>query len=413
MEPEELVPGLSNLHLGDSETEYEKAFDRVIEKAKELRPSLSIHEIHVTKELAGPFTKGGLLVLLLQPRPFHPWSKGLDAVIQNCTTLDALNDALRFYATDLKRDVSLLDLWVCLPEGVTNSLDSVEEEKFSELVLAAVRAKKPDCILCFGKDTLDTLEKRSEWKTRRKPHLKVVGRGTISGSLFGIPVVNARHPSFVFYHNEDDMAKTLALWAEQVGEACRIAREARGCQLPASWATFSPEPDFDPPRSAKVYRFMQLLCECSFSPNYELPEINIRKQGGFYVLEDWQTDWLKYAGKAAEDKARKTLIPIFKELNRAWEKTSWFTYSYKLRSETRISELLSADLESIEANCYILARNGVIPADEVPRRRHALGSDPEDLWDRLDKIATEGLNLWKRSMPHPRRGVYIGGFADE
>lgn len=235
--------------------------------------------------------------------------------------------------------------------------------------------------------------------------------------MFGIPVIDACHPSFVFNHNKDDMAKTLALWAERVGEACRIAREARRWQLPSPRATFSPEPDFDPPRSAKVYRFMQFLCECSFSPNLILPEINIRKQGGFYFSKDWQTDWLKDAGKAAdgsaEDKARKALIPLFKELNRAWEKTSWFTYSYKLRSETSISELLSGDLVSVEANCYTVARNGVISADEVPSRRHALGSDAEeDLWDRLDKIATEGSNLWKRSMRHPRRGVYTGGSAD-
>ncbi|KAI0120743.1 hypothetical protein BJ170DRAFT_688563 [Xylariales sp. AK1849] len=46
----------------------------------------------VTAELAGPLSIGGIAVVLQQPRHDHPFQLGVEAVIEDCATLHALDD---------------------------------------------------------------------------------------------------------------------------------------------------------------------------------------------------------------------------------------------------------------------------------------------------------------------------------
>ncbi|EEY18661.1 predicted protein [Verticillium alfalfae VaMs.102] len=70
-------------------------------------------EVAVTAELAGPAYKGGIAVMLQQPRKTHPYDKGIDAVIEDCESLLALYevfDVASRGSLDIRTNVSVVDL---------------------------------------------------------------------------------------------------------------------------------------------------------------------------------------------------------------------------------------------------------------------------------------------------------------
>lgn len=161
MEVEQLTAGLADLELGPDSISFKAEFEKVIREAKLIYPRLSPSEIKITRMFASPFSPGGLLVLLLQPRSNHPWERGIDAVIEDCPTLDLLNEGLGICAsTTLQGNISILDFWTCLPWKVTNSLDCAQKSRFLKVILAAIEAKQPDCILCMG--TVNTIDHEAD-----------------------------------------------------------------------------------------------------------------------------------------------------------------------------------------------------------------------------------------------------------
>jgi len=57
----------------DIRSNYESAFRNIVRFVKNYRKhAITRHELEVTKTLAAPFTRRGLLVLLLEPRRWHP-----------------------------------------------------------------------------------------------------------------------------------------------------------------------------------------------------------------------------------------------------------------------------------------------------------------------------------------------------
>ena len=70
-------------------------------------------EIKVTSQLAGPAIKGGIAVVLQQPRHNHPFEKGLSAVIEDCETLYALDDvfsAVSRESLSIRTNITVVDL---------------------------------------------------------------------------------------------------------------------------------------------------------------------------------------------------------------------------------------------------------------------------------------------------------------
>ncbi|KAF3360442.1 hypothetical protein VdG1_01402 [Verticillium dahliae VDG1] len=169
-------------------------------------------EIAVTAELAGPAYKGGIAVMLQQPRKTHPYDKGIDAVIEDCESLLALYevfDVASRGSLDIRTNVSVVDL---LP-FVSASVDSLSDAYLAESFKASTQVvcdKEPDVLLCAGKIWLPRAGKFDDrkgdaWK------FESVGLGTQFGStpklpitarvrhgskgLVAIPRVNGFHPS--------------------------------------------------------------------------------------------------------------------------------------------------------------------------------------------------------------------------
>lgn len=152
---EQLVTGLSHITLGSKKAlTYETIFNDITLFAESFRnPNISAGERDVTKKLAKPFTTGGLLVLLMEPRENHPWDKGVDCVIADCKTLASLNEGLKLGSKEelsLTKGVSVLDLRPFLPKTQHSHLKDDDWNKLYGLVFRAIKAKRPEVLLCMG-----------------------------------------------------------------------------------------------------------------------------------------------------------------------------------------------------------------------------------------------------------------------
>ncbi|EFQ27445.1 uncharacterized protein GLRG_01940 [Colletotrichum graminicola M1.001] len=110
-------------------------------------------EIQVTAQLAGPPVKGGIVVMLQQPRHNHPFEEGLGAVIDNCETLRALEDIFTVVSRgtlDFRKDVAVIDL---LPyvSGDPRDVDDTRLKNAFRTSTATICDKRPDVLLCAGK----------------------------------------------------------------------------------------------------------------------------------------------------------------------------------------------------------------------------------------------------------------------
>lgn len=138
----------------DVENEYKAAFQDIVRFVKEYRKhTITEQELEVTEALAAPFTQGGLLIILLEPRARHPWTLGVYSVIQDCRSLRVLEEGLKFVSQgllSLTNGVSLLDLRPFLTKNCYPDLDSQIWERLYDIVYEAIKAKNPDALLCMG-----------------------------------------------------------------------------------------------------------------------------------------------------------------------------------------------------------------------------------------------------------------------
>jgi hypothetical protein len=136
---------------------YRYAFDKIITFTNDNIRILPENEIKVTRAFAGPFTPGGLLVLMQEPLASHPWAEGRDKVISTCPSLDALREAVLNVSSGeqcITKNVSVIDRWPFLHKSLHEKLEKTREDEmraYDRLVLAAIRAKQPEVILCMGK----------------------------------------------------------------------------------------------------------------------------------------------------------------------------------------------------------------------------------------------------------------------
>jgi hypothetical protein len=152
---EQLVAGLSHITLDPTYVgTYATFFNDIILFVKGVRGHMiPADERDVTENLAMPFTTGGLLVLLMEPRQDHPWHEGVDCVIAECRTLASLNEGIEIGSKgelSLKNGVSVLDLRPFLPKKqYPNLKDNVWKELY-KLLFRAIEAKQPKVLLCMG-----------------------------------------------------------------------------------------------------------------------------------------------------------------------------------------------------------------------------------------------------------------------
>lgn len=151
------------------------------DRGRELRCPKS--EINVTASFAGPATKGGIVVVLQQPREDHPFGKGVDAVIEDCETLFALWEMLRAASCDtldIRTNVSVIDLLPYITESEPALVrDDVLRDSF-QTATDFMAAKDPDVVLCAGKIWLPRAGKPD---TRKGDAFKLESAGV--GQTFG------------------------------------------------------------------------------------------------------------------------------------------------------------------------------------------------------------------------------------
>lgn len=195
-------------------------------------------EIQVTAQLAGPAYKGGIAVVLQQPRSNHPFHKGTDAVIEDCETLSALRRV--FYVVscgslNMKADVTVVDLLPFVPDPIARISDAKLRDSF-RVAVDVVCDREPDVLVCAGQIWTGKFDDRKA--DARKLESLGVGKQFGSGpslplkakirhenrALISISRVNGFHPSYAMnYHPHKSALRQLLLL---VGvEACGTVRD--------------------------------------------------------------------------------------------------------------------------------------------------------------------------------------------
>lgn len=147
----------------DVRSNYESAFGNIVRFIKNYRKhAITRHELEVTKTLAAPFARGGSLVLLLEPRRWHPWKLGADLVIRDCKSLRVMDNGFRLVSEgclSLTKGVSVLDLRPFLVMDDYPQLKCEVWEHLYDLVYEAIKAKEPDALLCMGNVSASSLRR--------------------------------------------------------------------------------------------------------------------------------------------------------------------------------------------------------------------------------------------------------------
>ncbi|KAH7386074.1 hypothetical protein BKA66DRAFT_582940 [Pyrenochaeta sp. MPI-SDFR-AT-0127] len=363
-ELEQVTAGLSSVHLGpQAPSDYEKAFNEIVRYAEKIRKRcIPPAELDVTKALAMPFTPGGLLIMLLEPRPNHPWSFGLQSVCSDCRTLQVIIEGLQIGSNGslgLEHDVSLLDLRPFLCKRSYPKVQDEQWEELYDLVFSAVEAKQPDVFLCMGNEAQNALGERL-----RKSQLVFWQRTKI---------VRAIHPSRSVNYEETDSRLRYQL-LKSICEACHLKdgewNEKAWRELYDNGKLYRPSgmmtPALRSTRHMEKYRLLKdclkaclrLTAKLCFEPDCLLPNASLQP-GPYYYLENEHSDCLKHIRQSkakigTQTHARALLDTIFNTLNKSLEKTSWFQPTYKLKCKG-IRSAVGPSLAKLEHDCNLLA----------------------------------------------------------
>jgi hypothetical protein len=161
--------------------------------AKRNGEPISSAEFHHGLELAGPGTKGGVLVALLRPPRNQTFDKGFTADLCSCRTTHAFQELVTTASGGKMTadDISAFDTLPYSPEG-SDEYDLIKraEQTFSDMV----KAKKPEVVLCcYQGDSADKfiggLRSLGVGQVFDDPCLQISADCTITR-------VNAFHPSY-------------------------------------------------------------------------------------------------------------------------------------------------------------------------------------------------------------------------
>ncbi|KAH8706866.1 hypothetical protein GQ44DRAFT_763883 [Phaeosphaeriaceae sp. PMI808] len=418
-EIDQVTAGISKvkLRLGPI-SDFGRAFKKITRFVEHIRGVKIPHdELSVTNTLAGPFTRGGILVLLQEPRRYHPWSRGAAEVIADCKALQSLDEGIRLGSEGnltLEQHVSLLDARPFLVKADNAHLDSDTWEGLYDLVFAAIEAKQPDILLCMGKVAVNALDARL---------------GSLQANVWKcIKIIRAAHPSHsVNYHDEDvrlrqDLLKSICeacysldgkwddnTWQERY--AVNKLHVPSVISTPSSWSA-------DLTDVKRVMRFLDVVMMLCFKPNYRLPTASLGPGAKtHFQLQEWQHNWLSYSRKfesadiGSERHSRTVLIPIFEQMNRYVRKISWFlpTYAINLHS---VQVTLLGLTPMFENACFTLA-SGMEYYMDTQQITEGCGGEGDHslvcLMKRMDRITTQASGLWEDRSQIVRRNVrFIG-----
>ena len=221
-----------------SETENSRHVEDIKERGRLLGRSEA--EIDVTAQLAGPSKKGGIAVMLQQPRTYHPFEDGIEEVVNDCDTLYAIQDAFDLVSCttlDIRKNVAVIDLMPYVSDTVSTMKDANLRAAFKPAV-EAIAEMEPDVLLCAGRiwfsdwTRLDN-RKGEAWK------LESIGLGEVFGNtpkrpvnvrirngqhgLVSVSKVNGSHPSYAINRNPH-VSILRQLQILTIAEACGTYR---------------------------------------------------------------------------------------------------------------------------------------------------------------------------------------------
>ena len=379
-----LTSVLATANFGVQPASYKKAFNDLVAFAEGVRDSeIPAAELDVTTRLAGPFTSGGLLVLLQEPQRWHPWDEGVEGVIADCKPLELVEtgiDVASRGALSMTTNVSVLDSRPLLVRKEHPHVRLDEWWELNRLVARAIEAKRPDVILCMGRvrgssgSDCESIPLNNEQAAEG-----VVASAPSSRFWQNVRVIRTPHPSFFLDYSEDDTG--LCAFFPSVYVACHYVQEED---------------------ASRLVRCLEMLMQLCFKPDQFLPVRSIDPEG-LFVLLPAHLNWLDGTVSKPDRGdphalARACLIPVFKELNRCVKQTGLFSRPVEVDWARAYSELgrIGDDFENA---CYLLA------GSEYTYGRAVEPSDPgeyETPLSEFERILLTAEEMWDSSLHPPR-----------
>jgi hypothetical protein len=192
------------------------------------RDDISEDELKFSKWLAMPETKGGVVIVLLQPAEYQRYSYNHYQTVKDCDTLDAIDQVCKTVTSNGLEEISCFDAFPFQKRPVSKSLDEHENtlDEAYGVFINMIQQKQPDVVLCCY---------RSPHSTKYKDFQCIgVGRTrdyqvTVRGKRY--TCVNSFHPSYALNHFEDKSA----LRSLFIMEATQAFRRANGTWTQYMW----------------------------------------------------------------------------------------------------------------------------------------------------------------------------------
>jgi hypothetical protein len=192
------------------------------------RKDISEDELNFAKWLAMPETKGGVVIVLLQPAEHQHYSYNHYQTVKDCDTLDAIDQVCRVVTLNGLDEISCFDAFPFHKKPVSKGYKEYEttlDEGYA-VFISMIQQKQPDVVLCCY---------RSPHPTKYKD-FQCIGIGrtrdfqvTVQGKRY--TCVNSFHPSYALNHFEDKSA----LRSLFIMEATHAFRRANGTWRPNHW----------------------------------------------------------------------------------------------------------------------------------------------------------------------------------
>lgn len=189
---------------------------------------VSDNEIKFAKWLAMPETRGGVVIVLLQPAEHQRYFSDHDETVKDCDTLDAVDEVCKKVTGCGLGKISCFDAFPFHKIPVSKSLDEYEEEldEAYAIFLNMIRQKQPDVVFCCY---------RSPHSTKYKD-FQCIGIGRTRDDQVPLQgqrytCVNGFHPSYALNYLEDKSA----LRSLFIMEATQAFRRVNGTWTERPW----------------------------------------------------------------------------------------------------------------------------------------------------------------------------------
>jgi hypothetical protein len=224
------VTGLTNPHPSVRLGGHARAIEGYGRQLQRYRRDISDNEIKFAKWLAMPETKGGVVIVLLQPAEQQSYYSDPNQTVKDCGTLDAVDEVCKAVTGYGLENISCFDAFPFHKIPVSRNLDRYEGEldEAYDIFLHMIQQKQPDVVFCCYRSPHSTKYKDFESIGIGRPHGY---EATVQGHRY--TCVNGFHPSYALNYLEDK-SELRSLF---IIEATQAFRRANGTWRESSWMT--------------------------------------------------------------------------------------------------------------------------------------------------------------------------------